>query len=173
MQADGPALSASVTATSLIGTTIPKYTLPTNIWTAPGIELRVRGLARLSNLTAAPGTLTLDVRFGSIIVMNGGAIQMSATAHTNVALQFEFSMLLRSIGAGTGGTLFPGGHAESDAFVNFAEALPAGGTAPAVGAGFDTSTTQQVDAFGTFSVNNAANSITLHRLAIDLLQWYP
>lgn len=173
MQADGPSLNTSTTATSLIGTTNPKCTLPSNAWPAVGVEIVVRGSGHMSNIVTTPGTFTLDVRFGSTVVINGAAMQLSATAHTTLPFNFELTGLLRTIGAGTGGTLFPGGWAISDCLNPNPASLPSEVSPPVVGTGFDTSTTQAVDLFGTFSISNANNLFVLHKLSVDLLNWYP
>lgn len=172
MQADGPSLTASTTATSLIGTTNAKCNLPSNAWPALGVEIVVRGMGHMSNIVTTPGTFTLDVRFGSIVVLNGAAMQLSATAHTTLPFNFEITGVLRTMGSGTGGTLFPGGWAISDCLNPNPASLPSEVSPPVAGTGFDSGIVQTVDLFGTFSLNNA-NLFVLHKLSVDLLNWYP
>lgn len=170
MQSDGPALTNSNTATSLLVS--PKYTFGTGAFSAIGQMIRIKGNGRISNVVTAAPTITLDVRFGSTVVFNGGAIQCSTTAHTNVPFRFEIELTCRAIGASAN---FMGqGEAKSNAFVisgadgtNSMGTILIPNTAPAVGNNFDSSATQQVDIFGTWSAASASNSIQLHQCVIE------
>jgi hypothetical protein len=82
-QGAGPTLSNSVTATSILPPQA-KITLPNNYFNDVGREFRISGMAQVSNVVTTPGTLTLDIRFGATVVFNGGAMQMSTTAHTTL-----------------------------------------------------------------------------------------
>lgn len=175
MQGDGPALTASTTPTSLIGaagTGQPKYTLPTNFFDQPGKQLLIKAAGRISNVVTTPGTLTLDLRMGSVVAANGGAISINVVAKTNVPWFLEWLLTCRAIGSGTLTTLMHQGTFMSESVVG--SPLPTAGgagvamlpnAAPAVGTGFDGSAVQQVDLFGTWSINNA-NSIQLHQMSI-------
>ena len=169
MQVDGAALTNSTTATSLLAA--PKYTLPTNFFSI-GSALRIRGAGRISNIVTSAPTITLDIRFGSTVVFNGGAATCSTTAHTNVPIEFEILLTCRAIGASA--NLMGQGRAFSQALVvsgadgtNSHGMLLMPNTAPAVGNNFDSSQTQQVDCFGTWSAASASNSITLHQFVIE------
>jgi hypothetical protein len=179
LAADGAALNTSTTATSLMpaaGANRQLITLPNNTLYYAGQVLRVRGAGRLSNIVTTPGTFTLDIRFGAIVVFNGGAMQLSTTAHTNVPFAFEIDLTTRAVGSSTSATLMGHGRFFSQA-VSVSGADPTTGhsflmipnTAPAVGNGFDSSATQAIDCFGTFSISNAANGATLHQFYVELL----
>lgn len=170
-QIDGTALNTSTTATSIIPAAA-KYTLPANFFQI-GRALRVTARGRISNIVTTPGTITLDVRFGSIVVFNGGAVSMNTTAKTNVSWEFEAILTCRAIGASTSANLMGIGSLTSESVVGAASGttitacLPA--SAPAVGNGFDSTAAQTVDFFGTFSINNANNSIQVHEYILEAL----
>lgn len=176
-QVDGPALNTSTTPTSLIGAAgsiaaAGKFQIPANTFSI-GKELRLTALGRVSNIVTTPGTLTLDVRFGSVIVFNGGAMPLNVVAKTNVSWKLVAFLTCRSVGSGTAATMFGMGNFTSES-VNSAVAgtandvlLPA--SAPAVGTGFDSTSSQVVDLFGTWSISNAGNSIQLHKWILESL----
>lgn len=172
---DGTALSASTSATSLLPPAA-RYTLPGNNLRI-GSQFLIKFAGRLSNLVTTPGTLTLDVRMGptsNIVVFNGGAMQMSSTAHTNVPIVGEIMLTCRAIGNSTNANFMGQGWALSQALSLTAVAdstttpahllLP--NTAPAVGTGFDSTVSMVIDLYGTFSINSASNSITIHQYSV-------
>src|SRR4051794_15419391 len=108
-QVDGTALNTSTTATSIIPAAA-KYTLPANFFSI-GKSIKITAAGRLSNIVTTPGTLTLDVRLGSVVAFNGGAMQLSTTAHTTLPIWIEILLTCRSIGSGTGATLIGQGRA--------------------------------------------------------------
>lgn len=177
-QVDGTALNTSTSATSVIPPAA-RCTLPPSFM-AVGKLLRVKFAGRLSNIVTTPGTLTLDVRMGptsNIVVFNGGAMQLSSTAHTNVPIVGEIMLTCRSIGNGTVATLMGQGWALSQALSLTAVAdstttpahLLIPNTAPTVGTGFDSTVAMVVDFFATFSVSNAANSLQIHQYSVEAL----
>lgn len=170
-QVDGTALTNTTTATSIIPAAA-KYTLPAN-WFAIGKKIRITASGRISNIVTTPGTLTLDVRFGSTVVFNGGAVSLNATAKTNVTWNLQVDLTCRAIGASTSANLMGTGYWLTESVVGaaagttLAASLPA--TAPAAGTGFDSTASQAVDVFGTFSIANAGNSVTLHQYSLEAL----
>jgi hypothetical protein len=168
---DGPSLSNSTTATSILPAQA-KYTLPANFF-AVGRALRLVATGRISNIVTGPVNLTLDVRFGSIIVANGGPMRLNAVAKTTVPWWLEWVMTCRAIGNGTTANLMSLGNFQSESVVgsplptaggNGALLIPVG--TPAVGSGFDSTATQTVDLFATFDVANAGNLIQLHSFVL-------
>ena len=178
-QVAGPNLTASLTATSLLPTHA-KIQLPSGHFGKIGKALRIKGWGLISNIVTTPGTFTLDVRLNStpIVVWNGGAIQLGATAHTTVPFEFEATLVTRSIGAGTSATLAGSGHAISQAIVVTAgTADPANpvpntlflpNTSGVVGTGFDSTASNLLDLYGTFSLNNA-NAFQLQGYTVESL----
>lgn len=167
-QLDGPALTNTTTPTSILPQQA-KITLSPGALTGPGQALRIRGAVRVSNLTAVPGNLTLDIRFGSTVIFNGAAMALSTTANTNLPVWYEILLTLRAVGSSANfmGQGIAWGVPLGATTVVGTVLMPA--TAPAVGSNFDSTASQQVDHFATFSVANAANSITLHQYTVELL----
>ena len=175
MQADGPAIT-NTTPLSLIGavgTGQPKYTLPSSFFDQAGKGLLIEAAGRVSNIVTTPGTLTLDVRFGAVIVANGGAMSLNIVAKTNVPWMLRWLLTARTIGSGTVTTLIHQGTWVSESVIG--SPLPTVGgagmamlpnAAPVVGTGFDSSATQQVDLFATWSINNAGNTLTMHQMGL-------
>jgi hypothetical protein len=177
-QVDGSALASSTTATSLLPPAA-RYTLPAN-YLQIGRMFRIKFAGRLSNIVTTPGTITFDVRMGptsNIVVFNGGAMQMSTTAHTNVPIVGEVTLTCRAIGNSTNANFMGQGWALSQALSLTAVAdstttpahLLMPNTAPAVGTGFDSTVAMVVDLYGTFSINNAGNSVTIHQYSLEAL----
>lgn len=178
---DGTAIASSTTATSLLTSSAAsaKCTLPAGFMYV-GRQLRLIAAGRISNIVTAPGTWTLDVRMGpssNIVVFNGGAMQMSTTAHTNEPWWFECLLTCRAVGNSTNANLMGQGRVTSQAVSLTAVAdstttmatLNAPDTAPAVGTGFDSTVAMVVDLFSTFSINNAGNSVQLHQYSLQAL----
>lgn len=170
--ADGAALTNTVTATSLL-LGASKFLMPGGFFLFPGQKLRLSAAGRISTVTAAPGTFTLDFRVGSVVAFNGGAISLNVTAQTNATWRMTADLQVRSIGNGTLATILGTGEFVSRAVIGSA-AGAAGGvgtwmlpdTAPAVGTGFDSTASAYFDLFGTWSTANAANSITCHQVEL-------
>jgi hypothetical protein len=175
-QADGAQLTNSTTPTSIIPAAA-KFVLPSNFFANIGKKLRIKASGRISTVVTTPGNLTLDVRFGSTVVWNGGASALNVVAQTNATWDFEAELTCRTLGQSTTANLIGVGRLITRASLN----APAVGTttgvgavllpdtAPAVGTGFDSTATQAVDFFATFSVANAANQLTLHQYSLESL----
>lgn len=172
--ADGAALTASTTPTSLLSAS-SKYTLPANFFNYVGKKLRLRAAGRISTVVTTPGTLLLDFRLGSIVAFSGGAMALNIVAKTNVTWIFEAELDCRAVGSGTSAALLGIGKWMSEAVI--ASPLPAVGgsgllllpsSAPANGTGFDSTAAQQIDLFGTWSISNA-NSVQVHQFSLEAM----
>lgn len=162
----GTALTNSTAATSILPN-FRKVTIPTYFFDRVGKRLRIVLSGQISTVVTTPGTLTLDVRFGSVIVFNGGAMTLNTTAKTNVGWILTLDLYSRALGSGTSANVIGQGSWQSEAVI--ASAAPTAGgasshilpynTAPVVGTGFDSTSAQSIDVFGTWSVANASNSI--------------
>jgi hypothetical protein len=174
---DGTALVNSTTATSILSAVRKTAALPIGYFDRIGRMLQFRFSGRISTVVTTPGTLTLELRFGSIVVFSSGAMSLNTTAQTNVPWLLEGELICRAIGASTNTTLFPKACKFMSHAVIGSAAPTAGGagthllpynTAPAVGSGFDNGAVQTIDLFATWSVANASNSIQLHAGSLDL-----
>lgn len=178
-QADGSALASSTTATSLLPSSAKMKLWAGYCRNAEKI-LKVTAHGRISTVVTTPGTLTLDVRFidsaaTTVSVFSSGAMTLNTTAQTNTPWILEAYMHVRALGSTA--TLFGWGRWTSHAVIG-SPAIgvgPAGSqllpynAAPAVGTAFNATLENQVDVFGTWSVNSASNSITLHSFILESL----
>jgi hypothetical protein len=163
---DGTALTNTVTPTSIIPPA-EKFTLPAGIM-FPGTRLRVRASGRISTAGASPGTLTLDVRFGSVVVFNGGASPTLAVSAANLTWLLDVELECRSYGASTAATMLGTGRLDSFALSATPGFMLLPASAPAAGTGFDSTASQAVDLYATWSAASASNTITLHDFALSL-----
>ena len=169
-QVDGAALSNTTTATSLLHAG-SKYPLFPGYFQSIGQELLIEAAGRISTVVTTPGTLTFDLKFGSVIVATSGAFTLSTTAKTNVTWKLQWNLTARAVGGGTACTLMHTGFWMSEAagattVAGEAKSICIPASAPAVGTGFDNTASQIVDLFGTWSVANASNSIQVHQFRI-------
>lgn len=177
--ADGAALANSTTPTSILHAT-GIWTLPAGFFSYVGKTIRIKASGRISTVVTTPGTLTLDVRLGTIaspiVVFNGGAMNLNTTAQTNATWDFEAELACRSLGSGTAATILGTAKFASRALIGSA-AVAAGyagaallpDTAPAAGTGFDSTITNVLNFFATWSVANASNSIQCHNYRAEVV----
>lgn len=166
-QSDGSALSNTTTPTSILPAAA-KFTFPANLLQI-GTAFRVRAAGRISTAASTPGTLTMDVRFGSVVVFNGGASGTLATSATNLTWDLEMILTCRSIGASTSATMLGTGRLITAALSASTPTMLLPTSAPAAGTGFDSTSSFVVDLFATWSASSASNSITLHNYELALL----
>jgi len=172
---NGTALASSTAETSLLPDG-RKVTLPSYFFDRIGKALLVRAAGRISTVVTTPGTLTLALKFGSIVVATSGAMTLNTTAQTNTPWILDLECVLRSIGSGTAATLFSQGTFRSHAVIGSSAIGTAGAgcqmlpynAAPAVGNGFDATAAQTIDLTGTWSVQSSSNSIQLHQCSLDV-----
>lgn len=165
-QTDGSALTNTTTATSILPGAA-KFVLPSNLFQI-GTKLRVKASGRISTAASTPGTITFDVRFGSVIVFNGGASGTVATSASNVTWDLEAELTCRSIGASTSATMIGTGRLITAALSTSTPIMLLPASSPAAGTGFDSTASQTVDLFATWSVASASNTITCHAYELIL-----
>ena len=176
-QVDGPTVTNTTTATSILPTPAVQ-TIPSNYFFMAGQKLRIRAAGRISTVVTTPGTLTLDFRLGTlaspIVVFNGGAMALNIVAQVNQTWELDATVTTRTLGAATASTLIGVGSWKSRAVIGSA-AAGAGGvgilsmpdTAPVAGTGFDSTITNVMNLFATWSIANAANSIICHDYSVE------
>ena len=169
---DSVALANTVTATSILhGSGVA--TLPAGaLQISSLVKISLRG--RISTVVTTPGTLTFDLRFGGVIISSLGALNLNATAQTNASWSLDLLAVIRALGTGSTANALVTGVFTSRALIGNAAAAAGGvtsmvlpDTAPAVGTGFDSSVSQAVNVFATWSVANAANSVQTHQSLIE------
>lgn len=168
---DGPTLTAAAAASCI--PVANRIQLPTNYWTI-GKAWRIVLSGRVSCAVTTPGTFRIDLRLGaagSVVVFDSGAMNLNIVAKVTIPWRMEINLSCRSVGTGTGTTLWGIGNWDSEAVVG--SALPSvGGNgsllcpvgATAVGAGFDNTAASFVDMFFTQTV--ATGSLTVHQYQI-------
>lgn len=165
---DGAALANSAVATSLLPAHA-KGTIGAGQFSPQGSSmLRIRATGRVSTAASGNPTLTLDVRFNStpIIVWTGGAITV-AVSLTNSTWELDTLLTVRAFGSGTSANLLGVGICSGINSATGQVMCPA--TAPAVGTGFDSTISNIVDLFGTWSSAVAGTSITVHQYVCEIL----
>lgn len=168
---DGPTLTAAAAASCI--PVASRLILPNNYWTV-GKQWRVKIAGRISCAITTPGTARFDLRTGpsgTILAFDSGALNLNIAGKTTVPFRLDIDIVCRSVGTGTGTTLFGMSQFSSEAVVG-AAATGVGGVgtvmapvgAPAVGTGFDNTAANAVDAFFTQTV--ATGSLTVHQYEI-------
>lgn len=173
---DGTANTAGTRATCIPPAS--RYTFPANYFTI-GRMVKVTWQGRISSVITTPGTARWDITLGATgttIIFDGLAILLAtAAARVNVPYWCEVLLTCRAQGSGTTANLFGvGTYTCSDIIANALDvAGPAGtafmpwNTAPAVGAGFDSTIANVMDLFFTQTV--ATGSMTVHTYKVESL----
>lgn len=168
---DGPAVTGTGGATCLPGTA--KYIFPPNAF-GLGTTLWIHAFGRISNVVTTPGTARLDVRLGSTVVFDTGALTLNAVAKTTLPWEFYAKLTCRAVGAS--GNFFGFGKFQSESIVGSPLASAGGSgsllsaaaagpeTPPAVGANVDLTVSNALDFFYTQTV--ATGSFTVHTFEI-------
>lgn len=172
-QVDGTALANSSSATSILpGAAV--WSMPANTLLI-GTEIVIHAAGRISTLATTPGTLTLDIRFGAVIVATSQAITLNTTAQTNATWLLDWTLTCRAIGSSTSANMMHAGVWMTRAALG-SQAVATSGpyvtpipdTAPAVGTGFDSTVANAVNLFGTWSSASASNSIQVHQFRLQI-----
>lgn len=190
-QAAGSAFGSFTTAKSVLN---PQSL--TDLWRnffAIGTRLRVTVNMAITTLVTTPGTITFQIMLGpsgTIVVWTSGAIQMNATSHTLLPAKLVVELRCDVVGTGTTAKLFGcSGVLTGPMFTKTIAATDLWGrvsaadaavsdvtimvpiTAPALGAGFDSTVSNLLDFYGAFSVNNAANVIQVVDYSVEGLNY--
>jgi len=183
LAAAGTALTNSTTRTSLTtGSTQARYTLPANLLKATTDQLLLEASGIISTVVTTPGTLTIDMALGGTANISTGAMTLNTVAQTNTPWYLRILMSAYSTGASTAAQLRFSGFWLSPASINVAlgatgpgpggQIVPYSGTASGastLGTTFDSTVSNQVDLYATWSVANASNSIQLLQYNLSLL----
>ena len=173
-QAQGTLFTNYTTAKTVIN---PQalYIAPAGFFQNVGQVLTVDVYGAISNIVTTPGTITFQVMFGSIAVFTTGAIQLNATAHTTLPFRLHAELTLRVVGSGTtakfigmsevAGVMFTATAGQTDG-ANTQTILQAPATAPALGAGFDSTSAQTIDFFVGFSIANSGNGVQIEQYRV-------
>lgn len=170
---DGAALTASLTATSILHSSGRGPIGANTLQIGSLIKVKIRG--RMTTVITTPGTLTFDVRIGSVIVSAFGAQALNVVAQTNATFDLEVIVKVVTVGSGTAATVRATAVFTSRGIIGVGTAATSSSgvvtlpeTAPAVGTGFDSSAAALIDVFATWSISNA-NSIQVHDSVVEIM----
>ena len=153
------------------------YVFPAGYF-VPRKRIRITVAGSISNIVTTPGLIVFQVMLGSNIVFTTGNIQLNATAHTNLPFSLVIDLTCRATGNGTNANFMGQGMitgvmvtktagqtdgANSETIIN----VPV--TAPAVGAGFDSTIANILDFFAGFTISNAGNTVKIEQYMVEAL----
>lgn len=139
-----------------------------------GDIIAFKAFGKISCAITTPGTARFDIRAGSIVIADSGALNLNIVAKTNVPWWLDFEGFVSAIGSGTGATVTGLFRFTSEAVVG--AGLPSVGTngtllAPVTGAvaggGFDTTVTNPMSAFFTQTVATGSMTCLSSRWNMD------
>lgn len=136
--------------------------------------LRFRAFGKISCVVTTPGTARFDIRAGSTVIFDSGALNLNVVAKTNVPWWLDVELYVSAIGASTSATVTGLGKFISEAVVG-AAANTAGGNgvllAPVGGAvagsGFDSTITNVMTSFFTQTVATGSMTCLWSRWNMD------
>lgn len=175
-QVAGTSFGTYTTAKTVLPTSC-LVTLPANWWYI-GRTIRVTVQGGMGTLVTTPGTCTMSVNLGAVTAFTTGAVQLNATAHTNIPFALVVMLTCRAVGSGTAANCMGIGHLRGRMFtftaaqvdqVNIGDSMMVPTTAPAVGSGFDSTAAQTLDFFNAFSISSASNTIQIQNYIVEAL----
>lgn len=138
-----------------------------------GKKLNIIIDATMKNIVTTPGTFTPSIRLAGNDVASPGAIQMTTTANTGVAVRMNVNLEVQVVGA-----VAQFMHSWFISGINICStgasgANNAAGTGyrtgpdpPALGAAFDATAALTMDFFNAFSISNAGNGIQVRQYRV-------
>jgi hypothetical protein len=140
--------------------------------------LRFTIAGSIGNVVTAQPTFTFQVMIGGVAVFTSGAVTTTTTAHTNIPFWLDIIMTCRAVGSGTSANFMGQGKltgimwvvsgATADLATTHAT-LMVPNTAPAAGAGFDSTIAATLDFFMACGTSNAGNTATIHQYIVEAL----
>jgi hypothetical protein len=168
-QVAGTTLTAASAASMLASGA--KFTFPANLLKiGDWLNFKARGI--ISCVVTTPGTARFDIRFGSTVIYDTGALNLNIVAKTSVPWTLDVDLVVRSIGPTTSATFWGQGTWSSEAVI--ASAANSAGSngilnAPvgslAVSTGFDSTVSNVIDSYFTQTV--ATGSMTCEQMFLS------
>ena len=164
------------TAKTVIPSTALRTIRSNSLKIGDAFEIDVYG--SISNIVTTPGTIVFQVMIGSAIAFTTGVIQLNATAHTNLPFRLRLMLTVRAIGSGTSANLMGMGDVAGVMFTatagqtdgaNSQTILQVPATAPAVGAGFNSTIDNVLDFFAGFSISDSGNNVAIQQYIVKSL----
>lgn len=128
-----------------------------------GDIITFRAFGKISCVVTTPGTARFDIRAGSTVIADSGALNLNVVAKTNVPWWLDFEGFVSAIGSGTSATItglfrFTSeavvGSAANTAGTNGTLLAPVGGAV--AGNGFDSTITNVMTAYFTQTVTTGS-----------------
>lgn len=148
--------------------------LPSGFFQRKGV-LEIDFTAGISNRVTGPDTFTIQIMVGAAIAFTTGAINLTTTAHTTIPCVGKIILTCDVEGTGTTAVLRGQAFLQGQ-MIAMAASLADGvantgwamcpNTAPAVGAGFDSTIANTLDFFVAQSVSNAGNGFQLQQYVV-------
>lgn len=170
MQQAGPALAAAASASMLSTAGRGRLIFPANELVI-GSSLSIRAAGIISCAVTTPGTARYDIRFGTTVVFDTGALNLNTVAKANVPWWLDIELLVRAAGAATQCQMWGQGTFTSEAVIN--SPLPAVGgngvlnvpvSGLALPTGFDSTISNVIDS--NFTQTVATGSMTCQMFKI-------
>ena len=172
----GTNFASFTTAKTVIPATALRTIRANTLKIGDAFEIDVWG--SISNIVTTPGTIVFQVMIGSSIAYTTGNIQLNATAHTTLPFHLKALLTVRAIGNGTNanvmgmgevsGVMLTSTAGQTDG-ANTQSILHVPATAPAVGAGFNSTIDNVLDLFAGFSISDAGNNVAIHQYVVKSL----
>jgi hypothetical protein len=140
-----------------------------------GKQWLIKVVGAISNIVTTPGTINFQIKMGSVVAFDTGAIQLNATAHTTLPFWLDILLTCRSVGNGTNAAFMGQGNITGKMVTatagqtDSAQDMPTlmcPATAPANGTGFDSTVANIVDLWAGFSISNAGNGVQIQQYSI-------
>lgn len=170
MQKAGPTLTAAAAASMLDST--GRFAFPASMLKI-GDSLVIHAAGIISNAVTTPGTARFDLRLGSTVIFDTGALNLNVVAKSNVPWVLDVDLVVRAVGDGTLCQFWGQGEWTSEAVI--ASPLPTVGgngslnvpvSGLALSTGFNSQTASNIiDSFFTQTV--ATGSMTCQQFRLD------
>jgi len=160
----GPTLTAAAAASMLVASSPAanqmKPTIPAALL-VPGMKFNVRASGIISSVVTTPGTARFDIRLGSNVIFDTGALALNVVAKTNVPWWLDVDLTVRVAGMGTLTQFWAQGMWASEAVIGSPLPsaggcgvlnVPTGSLALSPATGFDASTSYVLDSYFTQTV---------------------
>lgn len=144
-----------------------------------GRKGRLRVAGAISNIVTTPGTITFELKIGTVVAWTSGAIQLNASAHTTLPFFLDMAFTCQAFAMGAAATKILGiGSIEGLMFTRTAgqvddangmQGIVVPQTNPAQGTGFDGNAQNTVDMWVGFSISNAGNGIRTDEYSVEFL----
>jgi hypothetical protein len=155
-ETSGSAVTNTTTPTSVLPTPAV-FTIPANYFDV-GRQLEIEAWGQVSTASSSPGTLTMSLYFAGATFCASPAFSLNTSA-SNDTWSCKWLVTCRAIGNGTNANAMFTGTMSSAALATTPSLIPA--TGPTVSSGFNSTVSNALDLYATWSTASSSNSIQL------------